>query len=32
MLAWIIEPLTYTFMQRALLAAILVGVTCAVVG
>jgi len=32
MLDWLIEPLTYTFMQRALLASILVGVTCAVVG
>ncbi len=32
MFNWLIEPLTYTFMQRALLASILVGVTCAVVG
>lgn len=32
MLDWLIQPLTYTFMQRALLASILVGVTCAVVG
>jgi len=32
MLDWLIEPLTYTFMLRAMLASILVGVTCAVVG
>jgi manganese/iron transport system permease protein len=32
MLHWIIEPLTYTFMLRALLASVLVGVTCAVAG
>ena len=32
MLNWILEPLTYTFMLRALLASVLVGVTCAVVG
>ena len=29
---WLIEPLRYSFMQTALLAAILVGVTCATIG
>ncbi len=32
MIAWLMEPLTYTFMQRGLLAALMVGVLCAVVG
>jgi manganese/iron transport system permease protein len=31
-LEWLIEPLRYTFMLRGLLAAILVGTVCAVVG
>lgn len=29
---WIIEPLQYEFMQRGMIAAILVGIVCAVVG
>jgi len=29
---WLVQPLTYGFMQRGLLAAILVGIVCAVVG
>ncbi len=32
MLEWLITPLTYTFMQRGLLAALIVGVLCAVIG
>jgi ABC-type Mn2+/Zn2+ transport system permease subunit len=32
MLTWIVEPLSYTFMQRAMLASVLVGITCAVIG
>ena len=31
-LAWLVEPLTYSFMQRSLLAAVLVGIVCALVG
>ncbi len=31
-LSWIIQPLTYGFMQRGLIASILVGAVCAVVG
>jgi len=29
---WLIQPLTYGFMQRGLVAAVLVGIVCAVVG
>lgn len=29
---WLVEPLTYPFMQRGLLAAVFVGIVCAVVG
>ncbi|MEZ4708725.1 MAG: metal ABC transporter permease [Caldilineaceae bacterium] len=29
---WLLEPLNYTFMQAGLLAAVLVGLTCAVLG
>lgn len=32
MLEWLITPLSYTFMQRGLLAALIVGVVCAVIG
>ena len=32
MLQWLLEPLAYVFMQRALLAALMVGILCAVVG
>ncbi len=32
MIAWLVAPFAYTFMQRGLLAGILVGVICAVVG
>jgi ABC-type Mn2+/Zn2+ transport system permease subunit len=32
MLNWLLEPFQYTFMQAGLLAATLVGVTCAVIG
>jgi manganese/iron transport system permease protein len=32
MFEWMVEPLQYAFMVRGLLAAILVGVVCAVVG
>ncbi len=32
MLTWLLEPLTFAFMQRGLLAAALVGVVCALVG
>jgi ABC-type Mn2+/Zn2+ transport system permease subunit len=31
-MAWLLEPLGYAFMQRGLLAAVMVGVLCAVVG
>ncbi len=31
-MSWLIEPFSYTFMQYGMLAAILVGVTCAVLG
>lgn len=31
-LEWLLEPLSYAFMQRGLMAAILVGIVCAVVG
>jgi manganese/iron transport system permease protein len=31
-LSWIVQPLTYGFMQRGLIASILVGTVCAVVG
>ena len=29
---WLIQPLTYEFMQRGLLASVIVGVLCAVMG
>jgi ABC-type Mn2+/Zn2+ transport system permease subunit len=32
MLTWLLEPLTYAFMQRGLLASVIVGVVCAVIG
>lgn len=32
MVEWLVTPLTYSFMQRGLLASLLVGVLCAVVG
>ena len=32
MLEWIVEPLRYAFMVRGLIAAVLVGATCALVG
>ncbi|MBN2550301.1 MAG: metal ABC transporter permease [Anaerolineales bacterium] len=32
MLEWLLQPLSYAFMQRGLIAAVLVGVVCAVVG
>jgi manganese/iron transport system permease protein len=32
MIEWLVTPLTYSFMQRGLLASLLVGVLCAVVG
>ncbi len=32
MIAWLAAPLAYTFMQRGLLAALMVGVLCAVIG
>ena len=31
-MTWLIEPLTYEFMQRGLLASVIVGVLCAVMG
>jgi manganese/iron transport system permease protein len=31
-LHWLLNPLTYTFMQRGFLAAIMVGILCAVIG
>jgi len=31
-IAWLVEPLSYQFMQRGLLAAVMVGVLCAVIG
>jgi manganese/iron transport system permease protein len=31
-IAWLLEPLSYAFMQRGLLAALVVGVVCAVIG
>lgn len=32
MISWLLEPLTYSFMQRGLLAAVIVGILCAVMG
>lgn len=32
MITWLVEPLTYSFMQRGLAAAVLVGIVCAVIG
>lgn len=32
MIQWILDPFAYTFMQRGFLAAILVGILCAVIG
>jgi manganese/iron transport system permease protein len=32
MISWLIEPLTYTFMERGLAASIIVGVLCSVIG
>lgn len=32
MLDWLIEPLAYSFMQRGLLASLMVGILCAIVG
>ena len=32
MFDWLLEPLTYGFMQRGLAASVMVGVLCAVVG
>jgi len=32
MVTWLLEPLTYAFMQRGLLASVIVGVVCAVIG
>lgn len=32
MLNWLIEPLQYSFMRQALLASILVGITCSILG
>jgi len=32
LLEWLVEPLSYAFMQRGLIAAVLVGIVCAVVG
>lgn len=32
MIAWLLDPLGYAFIQRGLLAALLVGVVCAVIG
>jgi ABC-type Mn2+/Zn2+ transport system permease subunit len=31
-MSWLVEPLTYAFMQRSLLAALIVGALCAVIG
>jgi manganese/iron transport system permease protein len=31
-MSWLLEPLSYPFMQRGLIAAVLVGIVCAVVG
>lgn len=32
MLEWLLSPLSYTFMQRGLLAALMVGVLCSIIG
>ena len=32
MLTWLLQPMTYTFMQRGLVASLLVGILCAVIG
>ena len=32
MIEWLMTPLAYTFMQRGLLAALMVGVLCSIVG
>jgi ABC-type Mn2+/Zn2+ transport system permease subunit len=31
-IAWLVTPLSYTFMQRGMLVAVLVGIACAVIG
>ena len=32
MIEWLLAPLSYGFMQRGLLAAIMVGILCAIIG
>jgi manganese/iron transport system permease protein len=32
MIGWLVTPLSYTFMQRGMLVAVLVGIACAVIG
>jgi len=32
MISWLLEPLSYAFMQRGLVAAVLVGIICAIIG
>lgn len=32
MITWLIEPLTYSFMQRGFIAALIVGILCSIVG
>jgi manganese/iron transport system permease protein len=32
MMEWLVQPLTYAFMQRGLLAAVMVGILCSVIG
>jgi manganese/iron transport system permease protein len=32
MISWLVAPLTYSFMQRGLLAALIVGILCAIMG
>ena len=32
MMSWLLDPLSYEFMQRGLLASVIVGVLCAVMG
>ncbi len=32
MVSWLVSPLTYGFMQRGLLASLMVGMLCAIIG
>jgi manganese/iron transport system permease protein len=32
MISWLLQPLQYAFMQRGLIAAVIIGILCAVIG